>query len=385
MPEPVYLDANATTPIEPRVAEAMLAALVELPGNPSSEHSAGRAARRAVESARREVAALIGAGRPGEIIFTSGGSESNVTALRAALAARPGRRTVVTSAVEHPSIHVTLDRLAATDGIVVRKVPVDGSGRLDIGAYQAALDANVALVTLVTANNETGTLFPVSDLVPAAHAVGALLHTDAVQAAGRTEIDVARSGVDMLSLSAHKLHGPKGTGALYVRHGTPFLGVVTGGRQERGRRAGTENVPGIVGFGVAAGLVRIGAGMGRVALLRDRLEAAVVAMLPEAIILGDRHHRLANTSCLAFPGFDAEMMLDRLDRAGIAASAGSACAAGTREPSRVLTAMGHGNLSRSTIRFSLSRFNDETDIDRLVTALPSILREARGSLVEALA
>ncbi|WP_026783514.1 cysteine desulfurase family protein [Pleomorphomonas koreensis] len=382
MPEPVYLDANATTPVEPRVAEAMLAALIELPGNPSSGHSAGRAARRAVESARREVAALIGAGRSGEIIFTSGGSESNVTALRAVLAARPGRRTVVTSAVEHASIHATLDRLAVTDGIVVREVPVDGSGRLDINAYQAALDANVALVTLMAANNETGTLFPIPDLVPAAHAVGALFHTDAVQAAGRAEIDVAQSGVDMLSLSAHKLHGPKGVGALYVRRDIPFHGLVTGGGQERGRRAGTENVPGIVGFGVAAGLARTQSDMGRVAMLRDRLESAVAAILPETSVLGDPQHRLVNTSCLAFPGFDAEMMLDRLDRSGIAASAGSACAAGGRQPGRVLVAMGHGNLSGSAIRFSLSRFNDKTDIDRLLMALPSILRQTRGTRVE---
>lgn len=382
MPGLVYLDANATTPVDPRVAEVMMAALTDLPGNPSSSHMAGRAARRAVESARREVAVLIGAARPGDVIFTSGGSESNVTALRAALAARPGRYAVVTSSVEHASINATLDRLAATAGIDVRKVPVDGSGRLDLNAYDAALDADVALVTLMTANNETGTLFPIPDLVPAAHAVGALFHTDAVQVAGRMDIDVTQSGVDMASLSAHKLHGPKGIGALYVRHGIPFQGLITGGGQDRGRRAGTENVPGIVGFGVAAGLARTEADMSCVAALRDCLESAVVAMLPEAIVLGDRRHRLVNTACVAFLGFDAEMMLDRLDRSGIAASAGSACAAGGRQPSRVLTAMGHGNLSGSTIRFSLSRFNGEADIDRLLVVLPSILQEARGTLLE---
>lgn len=378
----VYLDANATTPVDPRVAEAMLAALIELPGNPSSGHTAGRAARHAVEAARGEVATLIGASRPGEIIFTSGGSESNVTALRAVLTARPGRRAVVTSALEHASIQAVLDRLAMTEGIAVRHVPVDGNGRLDLKAYQAALDTDVALVTLMTANNETGTLFPVPDLVPAAHAVGALFHTDAVQAAGRMNIDVTQTDADMVSLSAHKLHGPKGIGALYVRHGTPFLSLVPGGGQERGRRAGTENVPGIVGFGVAASLARTEADIGRIAMLRDRLEAAVVANLPDVVILGDRHSRLANTSCLAFPGVDAEMVLDRLDRSGIAASTGSACAAGTRQPSHVLASMGHGNLSGSTIRFSLSRFNGEADIDRLLAVLPSILREARATLLE---
>ncbi|MBS1182978.1 MAG: nifS [Proteobacteria bacterium] len=385
MPSLVYLDANATTPIEPRVAEAMLAALVGLPGNPSSGHAAGRAARRAVDAARRDVAALIGASRPDEIVFTSGGSESNVTALRAAMAALPGRRAVVTSTVEHASIHATLDHLAKTDGIAVRRVPVDGNGRLDLEAYQAALGPDTALVTLMTANNETGTLFPISDLVPAAHAAGALFHTDAVQAAGRVDIDVTGSGVDMVSLSAHKLHGPKGVGALYVRHGIPFSSLVTGGGQERGRRAGTENVPGIVGFGVAAGLARREADMIRLGCLRDRFEAAVVAALPDAVVLGDRRHRLANTACLAFPGVDAEMMLDRLDRAGIAASAGSACASGGQQPSRVFVAMGHGGLSRSIIRFSLSRLNSDANIDRLLAVLPSIAREARASLAEAAA
>jgi cysteine desulfurase len=381
----VYLDANATTPIDPRVAEAMLAALTDLLGNPSSGHSAGRAARRALEVARRDVAALIGANRPDEIVFTSGGSESNVTAIRVALAARPGRNAVVTSTVEHASIHATLDHLAATDGIVVRHVPVDGDGRLDLEAYRAALGSDTALVTLVSANNETGTLFPLQDLVPAAHSVGALFHTDAVQAAGRANIDVTASGVDLASLSAHKLHGPKGVGALYVRHGTPFSSLITGGGQERGRRAGTENVPGIVGFGVAASLARTEADMIRIASLRDRLETVIVAVLPDTVVLGDRHHRLANTACLAFPGVDAEMMLDRLDRVDIAASAGSACAADGRQPSRVLVAMGQGRLARSTIRFSLSRLNRDADIDRLLAVLPSIAWEARVPLAGAAA
>ncbi|WP_026791032.1 cysteine desulfurase family protein [Pleomorphomonas oryzae] len=381
----VYLDANATTPIDPRVAEAMLVASMDLPGNPSSGHSAGRAARRALEAARGDVAALIGASRPDEILFTSGGSESNLTAIRASLAARPGRHTVVTSTIEHASIHATLNQLATIDGVAVRRVPVDGCGRLDLEAYQAALGSDVALVTLMSANNETGTLFPIPDLVPAAHAVGALFHTDAVQAAGRTDIGVTASGVDMASLSAHKLHGPKGVGALYLRHGTPFSSLVTGGGQERGRRAGTENVPGIVGFGVAASLVRTEADRTCLAALRDRLEATIAAVLPDVVVLGDRHHRLANTACLAFPGADAEMMLDRLDRAGVAASAGSACAAGGRQPSRVLVAMGQGGFARSTIRFSLSRFNSDADIDRLLTVLPSIAREARVPLAEAAA
>ena len=373
----VYLDANATTPVDPLVAEAMFAALTDLPGNPSSSHAAGRAARRAIETARREVAALVGAEHSDEILFTSGGSESNVTAIRAALAARPGRHEVVTGTVEHAAIHATLDRLAASDGVIVHRVPVDGCGRLDRDAYHAALSPRTALVTLMSANNETGTLFPVADLVPAAHAAGALFHTDAVQAAGRTDLSAACTGLDMASLSAHKLHGPKGVGALYIRRGTPFSGLITGGSQERGRRAGTENVPGIVGFGVAARLVLINSDMERLARLRNRLEAEILAILPGTLVLGDRTARLANTACLAFPGSDAEMMLHRLDRAGILASSGSACAAGSTAPSRVLLAMGLWHLAGSTLRFSLSRFNADADIDRLVEALPAIAREAR--------
>ncbi|MCM5556453.1 cysteine desulfurase family protein [Pleomorphomonas sp. JP5] len=371
-----YLDANATTPVDPRVAAAMLSALTDLHGNPSSVHAAGRDARRAIEAARRKVAALIGADRPDEIVFTSGGSESNVAAIRAALAARPGRRKVVTSAVEHPSVHATLDRLAATDGIVIHRLPVDACGRLDLDAYRASLGPDTALVTLMTANNETGTLFPIADLVPLAHAVGALFHTDAVQAAGRLDFSVAASGVDMASLSAHKLHGPKGIGALHVRRGIPFEGLITGGGQERGRRAGTENVPGIVGFGVAARLAFSDNQARRISGLRDRLETCVLSALPGAFVLGDRAARLANTACLAFPGADAEMMLSRLDRAGIAASSGSACAAGGMAPSRVLLAMGLKHLAGSVVRFSLSRFNTDADIDHLLALLPAIAREA---------
>lgn len=373
----VYFDANATTPVDPRVAEAMLAALTGLHGNPSSAHAAGRDARRAVEAARCDVARLIGADRPDEIVFTSGGSESNVTAIRAALAARPGRREVVTSTVEHASVRVTLDRLAATDGIVIHRIPVDECGRLDLDAYRAALGPDTALVTLMTANNETGTLFPIADLVPAAHAAGALFHTDAVQAAGRVALSVAASGVDMASFSAHKLHGPKGVGALHVRAGTPFAGLIAGGRQEKGRRAGTENVPGIVGFGAAARLALTDSQTQFIARLRDRLERRVVAALPGTRALGAPEARLVNTACLAFPGSDAEMMLHRLDRAGIAASSGSACATGGLAPSHVLTAMGLRQLAGSTIRFSLSRFNTDADIDRLLASLPAIAREAR--------
>lgn len=372
-----YLDANATTPVDPRVAEAMLAALTGLPGNPSSDHALGREARRAIETARRDVATLIGAERPDEIVFTSGGSESNVTAIRAALVARPGRRDVVTSTVEHAAINATLDRLAVTDGIVVRRIPVDGYGRLDLDAYRAILGPATALVTLMTANNETGTLFPIADLVPAAHAVGALFHTDAVQAAGRLELSVGTTGVDMASISAHKLHGPKGIGALYVRRGTAFSSLITGGSQERGRRAGTENVPAIIGFGAAARLALASNETERITRLRDRIEAEIIATLPGSLMLGDRQARLPNTACLAFPGSHAEMMLHRLDRAGIAASSGSACAAGSTAPSHVLLAMGLRHLAGSTIRFSLSQFNTDADVDRLIEALPSIAREAR--------
>lgn len=384
MAQPVYLDANATTPVDPAVARAMLTALTELPGNPSSPHSAGRDARRAIETARRSVAALIGAIRPDEIVFTSGGSESNVTAISAALAARPGRCEVVTSTVEHAAIHTTLSKVEEADGIIVRRIAVNGRGRLDLDAFRSALGPDTALVTLMSANNETGTLFPIAELAAAAHAVGALVHSDAVQAAGRIALDVAASGVDFASLSAHKLYGPKGVGALYVRHGTPFSSLVTGGRQERGRRAGTENVPGIVGFGVASDLARsrLEDDAQHLAALRDRLESEIISRLSFVRLLGDRDARLPNTSAIAFPGADADMMLDRLDRAGIAASSGSACTAGGQLPSRVLLAMGLGGLARSVIRFSLSRFNDDADIDRLLAVLPAIAEEARAPLME---
>lgn len=375
----VYLDANATTPADPAVIAAMLAAMMELTGNPSSTHAAGRAARQAVETARGEVASLLGAARTDEIVFTSGGSEGNATAIAAALAARPGRREVVTSTVEHPSVDATLSRLAARHGLVIRRIAVNGRGQLDVDACRATLGPDTALVSLMRANNETGTLFPLADLVPAAKAAGALVHTDAVQAAGRVALDLDAAGIDLATVSAHKLHGPKGVGALYVRRGLAVEPLIAGGGQERGRRAGTENVAGIVGLGVAARLAaeRMTADMMRIKQLRDRLEEGVMSRLNIVRILGDRTNRLANTACLAFEGCDGEMMLSRLDRAGIAASSGSACAAGAMRPSRVLAAMGLTGLARSAIRFSLSRLNTDADIDRLLALLPAIAAEAR--------
>jgi cysteine desulfurase len=372
---PVYLDANATTPVDPAVLEAMLPYFSAIFGNPSSQHAAGRQAKAALAEARARVAALIGA-TEGEIVFTSGGTESVNAAIRTALEADPKRKVLVTTAVEHAAVRSLADRLEA-QGIVVRRVPVEGTGALDLDAFEAALDEDVAVVSAMWANNETGTIFPVAELAEKAKAVGALFHTDAVQAAGKLRIDVAATAIDLLSFSGHKLHGPKGSGVLYVRRGLKVHPLIAGGRQERGRRAGTENVPAIVGLGVAAEIAAQ-CDLSRVQGLRDRLEAELMARIPAAMVLGDRAARLPNTSCIAFAGADAEAVLHRLDRAGIAAASGAACSAGSVEPSHVLRAMAvPDTFARGAIRLSLLRNAADADISRVVAVLPEIVAGLR--------
>ncbi|AZB63049.1 cysteine desulfurase NifS [Cereibacter sphaeroides] len=378
MMERVYLDNNATTRLAPEALQAMLPFLTEEFGNPSSLHGRGRAPARALMAARRAVLELIGAEADSDILFTSGGTEADTTAIRSALAADPSRCEIVTSTVEHAAVLALCDHLERQEGVTVHRIPVDGDGRLDIEAYRAALSPRVALVSLMWANNETGTVFPVEGLAELAHRAGALFHTDAVQAVGKVPIGLRGTEIDMLSLSAHKFHGPKGVGALWLRKGVPFQPLIRGGRQQRGHRAGTENIPGIVGLGRAAGLA-LGLDHGAVRLLRDRLEQGILARVPKARVLGDPLDRLPNTSCVAFDFAEGEAILMLLDRAGICVSSGAACASGAMEPSHVIRAMkvpftaAHG-----AIRFSLSHWTTAAEIDRLLEVLPPIVDQLRA-------
>lgn len=373
-----YLDNNATTRLAPEALQAMLPFLTQDFGNASSMHSLGRAPAKALIAARRAVQALIGAADEAEIIFTSGGTEANATAIRSALAADPARREIVTSTVEHPAILALCEHLERAEGVKVHRIPVDTEGRLEFDAFRAALSDRVALVTLMWANNETGTIFPIEGLAELAHGVGALFHTDAVQAVGKVPVSVKGTDIDMLSMSAHKLHGPKGSGALYLKKGVPFQPLFRGGKQERGRRAGTENLPGIVGFGRAAELAA-SADLASVAGLRDRLEQGITATIAKARVLGDLRDRLPNTSCIAFDFVEGEAILMLLDRAGIAVSTGAACSSGAMEPSHVMRAMkvpftaAHG-----AIRFSLSRETTAAEVDRVIEALPSVIAQLRA-------
>ena len=359
----VYLDHNATTPVLPDVAEAMTQALARL-GNASSVHAFGRHARRSVEEARESVAALAGA-RPAEVIFTSGGTEANNLALRGT-----GREPVLVSSVEHVSVLDAVAR-AATVPIPI-PVPVDGDGVVDIGALEARLAAvpGRALVSVMLANNETGVIQPVAKVAEAARRLGALVHCDAVQGAAKIPLDMASLGVDMLTLSAHKMGGPQGIGALIVRDGTPLRPEARGGGQERRRRAGTENVPAIVGFGVAAAAA--GEGMAeapRLRRLRDGLESRMTGICGGSRIFGSAAERLPNTSCVSMPGVASETQVMALDLAGVAVGAGSACSSGKVEPSHVLAAMGVAPEHASTaIRVSLGRTTTEDDVSTFLEA-----------------
>jgi cysteine desulfurase len=377
----VYLDNNATTCMDARVVEAMLPLFRENFANPSSSHSLGMAAADAVRVARGQVRSLIGAAFEKEIVFTSGGSESNTTAILSALQTQAGRDEIVTSAVEHPAILSVCAHLERIGRAKVRQIPVDRNGNLDMEAYRCALSESTALVSIQWANNETGVIFPVEILASMAHEAGALFHSDAVQAAGKIAIDVQRAGIDMLTISAHKLHGPKGVGALYVRNGVKLAPLIHGGRQERGRRAGTENSPAIVGFGVAAELAAqaLPSEMPRIAHLRDRMEKEILRQVPGSILIGSQSGRLPNTLNIAFENAEADSILLLLERASIAASSGSACAAGSMEPSHVLRAMKvpFSHL-RGAVRFSFSRENAEADVDRVLSVLPQIADELRA-------
>jgi cysteine desulfurase len=374
MADYVYLDHAATTPLDPRVHHAMEPYLDGVFGNPSSLHWAGRQAHEAVDAGRREVAALIGA-RPEEIVFTGSGTESDNLAVLGALGAMQGPAHVITSAFEHPAV-LEPCRFLERSGVEVTYLPVSPDGIVRPESLAAALRPTTRLVSVMAANNVVGTVQPTAELAALAHEAGALFHTDAVQAAGKLPLDVGRSPVDLLSLSAHKLHGPKGIGALYVRRGVELAPIVYGGGQERGLRSATENVAAIVGFGQASLLARaeMGEESARLVGLRERVLTAVTAEIENAYLIGHPYQRLPGYLCFGFSGQEADAirLLFELDDAGIAVSSGSACSAhNAGEPSYVLTAMGFDTIrARGSLRISMGRFTSDEDIDRLLTALP---------------
>ncbi|MGX9147550.1 cysteine desulfurase NifS [Mesorhizobium sp. 128a] len=377
---PVYLDNNATTRVDPEVYEAMRPLFMDQFGNPSSKHGFGAAASVAMKKARQQVQALIGAQFDDEIAFTSGGTESNNAAILSALRVMLHRTEIVTSAVEHSAVLTLCEHLAKTCDLKVHKIPVDGRGRLDVDAYKAALTTNVAIVSIMWANNETGTIFPAAELAELAKEVGALFHTDAVQAVGKLPMELKSTAIDMLSLSGHKLHGPKGIGALYVKRGVHFRSLIKGGHQERNRRAGTENTPGIVGLGKAAELAMkfMDEDSKLIKSLRDRLECGLLQRIPRAFVTGDPLDRLSNTTNIAFENIEADGLLLLLDREGIACSSGSACGCGSQELSHVLEAMNvASSAAQGAIRFSLSRDNSAMDIDRVLEVVPALVEKLR--------
>ena len=375
-----YLDNNATTRIAPEVVEAMQPYFTERFGNPSSQHVLGAVVDKAVEHAREQVAELIGAAHPDEVIFTSCATESDNTALHSALWAQPQRHALVTTPVEHPAIIATCDFLRAR-GTDVRFVRVDEHGRLDEASFAALLDDEVALASVMWANNETGNIYAVPHLAEMAAARGVMFHTDAVQAVGKIPVNVRDTAVAMLSFSGHKLHAPKGVGVLYVRRGTRFVPFMKGGHQERGRRAGTENVPYIVGLGKACELARLHLEemSVRVASLRDRLERGLLQAVPECFVTGDTTCRTPNTTNLAFRFVEGEAITLMLNEYGIACSSGSACSSSSLEPSHVMRAMGVPfEAAHGTIRFSLSRYTTDAEVDLVLAKVPEIIATLRS-------
>ncbi|NLE73455.1 MAG: cysteine desulfurase NifS [Actinobacteria bacterium] len=374
----IYLDNNATTAVAPEVLEEMLPFLKEQYANPSGMYTFAAEVGRKVGEARERVAALLGA-HPDEIVFTSCGTESDNTALRAAVWSNPDRLGVVTTRVEHPAVKNLCEHLEHV-GHPVSFLPVDGAGRLDLVQVRAAMTRSVAVSSVMWANNETGTVFPVAEIGALAHEAGVVFHTDAVQVVGKIPIDLAGLPIDMLSLSGHKLHAPKGIGALYVRKGSKFSSFLIGGHQERGRRGGTENVPAIVALGKACEIAAdsIERERSRVRRLRDRLESALLERIPNARVNGDVENRLPNTTNIAFEFVEGEAILLMLNEEGICASSGSACTSGSLEPSHVLRAMGVPfTAAHGSVRFSFSAYNTDADVDRVIAVLPGIIARLR--------
>ncbi|MBN2586349.1 MAG: aminotransferase class V-fold PLP-dependent enzyme [Candidatus Fermentibacteraceae bacterium] len=373
-----YLDNNATTRMAPEVLDAMMPFLTERFGNPSSFHSFGSGVMEEIEAAREEVAALIGAG-PEEIVFTSGGTESDNTALLGGCAINPLKPGLVTSKVEHPAVMVTAKRLR-DGGAPVEFAEVRGDGTLDMDSLGALVSGRTGLVSLMMANNETGVIFPIAEAARMAHEAGALLHTDAVQAVGKVSVNVKSMGIDLLSLSAHKFHGPKGIGALYIGDGIDLPPLIIGGHQENGRRGGTYNAPGIIGLGAAARLAReeLSGETDLTGEMLRRMEKSILDSCPGSRIAGGKAPRLPNTSTVLFRGVESEAVMTLLDIEGICVSSGSACSTGDESPSHVLTAMGIDPREANTaIRFSISRYTSQREVDHLLEVLPPIIDRLR--------
>ena len=377
----VYFDYNATTPLSAGAAEAVMRATREVFGNASSVHHFGQQAKATMDEARSAVATLLNAD-PSEIVFTSGGTESDNLAIRgAAEALEPtGRRHLIASVIEHEAVLNTF-RALARRGWRTTLLPVDSSGVVSPDRLREAIDADTALVSVMHANNEIGTIQPVAAIAAIAHEHGALMHTDAVQSTGKIAVDVRAIGVDLLSLSAHKFNGPKGAGVLWIKRGTRMQPTMTGGKHERNRRAGTENVAAIAGLGVAATVAagKMAAEASRVSALRDRLEAGILRDVPGTAVNGARHSRVPNTTNISFDRVEAESLLIALDLEGIAVSTGSACSSGTLEPSHVLKAMGlPSHRTQNSLRFSLGMFSTQEEVDRVVGVLPRLVEKLRG-------
>lgn len=376
----IYLDNNATTQCAPQVVQAMLPYFSEEYGNASSMHTFGGKNRHAIDQARHQVARLIGAAYDDEIIFTACATESDDTAVFSAARCFKNKKHIITSAVEHPAVLEPFKQLEA-QGYRVDYIGVDEKGRFNLEQFKKVIDDQTALVSVMWANNETGTIFPVKEIAEIAHAHGALFHTDAVQAVGKIPVEVQAAGVDMLSLSAHKFHGPKGIGALYVKRGTRFMPFMVGGHQEKHRRAGTENVPYIVGLGKAAELAatRLAAGTNeKIAALRDQLEQGILKTIEDVKVNGDPEHRVPNTTNISFGYIEGESILMYLNDFGICASSGSACTSGSLEPSHVLRAMGVPfQFAHGSIRFSLSDQTTKEDIEKVLQELPPIIQRLR--------
>ena len=375
----IYLDNNATTRVDPQVVETMLPYFTEQYGNPSSLHQFGDKVGRALKKARQQVQSLLGAEHDSEIIFTSCGTESDSTAILSALRAQPDRKEIITTVVEHPAI-LTLCEYLEKKGYIVHRLKVDNKGRLNLKEYENLLSEKVAIVSVMWANNESGTLFPVEKMAEMAKQAGIMFHTDAVQAVGKLPINLKESSIDMLSLSGHKLHAPKGIGVLYLRRGVRFRPLLRGGHQERGRRAGTENAASIIALGKACEMAMQHMEYENtfVKAMRDKLEKGILDQVSHCFVTGDPENRLPNTCNIAFEFIEGEAILLLLNKLGIAASSGSACTSGSLEPSHVMRAMDIPfTAAHGSTRFSLSRYNSMEEIERVIEAVPPIVAQLR--------
>ncbi len=375
----VYLDNNATTMVDTAVVEAMLPYFTEQYGNPSSMHSYGNKVGFALKQARQQIQTLLGAEHDSEIIFTSCGTESDSTAILSALQAQPERKEIITTVVEHPAILSLCEHLEK-DGYKVHYLKVDKQGRLDLNEYKNLISSRVAIVSVMWANNETGTIFPVLEMAEIANAAGVMFHSDAVQAVGKIPMDLKTSKIDMLSISGHKLHAPKGIGVLYLRRGVRFRPLLRGGHQERGRRAGTENVASVIALGKAAeiAMAHMPFENTKVTAMRDRLEQGILESVSHCFVTGDVTKRLPNTCNIAFEYVEGEAILMLLNKQGIAASSGSACTSGSLEPSHVMRAMDIPyTAAHGSTRFSFSRYNTMHEVERVIEAIPPIIKQLR--------